>query len=196
MKLKKVKINYFFFHVSTLRIFSEMRIIKHFLFKFGIGHIGVYFRGGALLDDISPPGFHIMFPLLTTFRSIQITLQTDEVKDVPCGTSGGVMIYFDRIEVVNILAVGSAHAIVKNYTADYDKTLIFNKVHHELNQFCSIHTLQEVYIDFFDRIDENLRIALQKDLILMAPGLTVQAVRVTKVRRAHISNKKDLFIRA
>ena len=23
---------------------------------------------------------------------------------------------------------------VKNYTADYDKTLIFNKVHHELNQ--------------------------------------------------------------
>jgi hypothetical protein len=34
--------------------------------------------------------------------------------------------------------------IVKNYTADYDKTLIFNKVHHELNQFCSVHNLQEV----------------------------------------------------
>lgn len=33
----------------------------------------------------------------------QVTLQTDEVKNVPCGTSGGVMIYFDRIEVVNIL---------------------------------------------------------------------------------------------
>ena len=24
--------------------------------------------------------------------------------------------------------------MVKKYTADYDKTLIFNKVHHELNQ--------------------------------------------------------------
>lgn len=34
----------------------------------------------------------------------QTTLQTDEVKNVPCGTSGGVMIYFDRIEVVNLLA--------------------------------------------------------------------------------------------
>ena len=32
----------------------------------------------------------------------QTTLQTDEVKNVPCGTSGGVMIYFDRVEVVNI----------------------------------------------------------------------------------------------
>ena len=24
--------------------------------------------------------------------------------------------------------------IVRNYTADYDKALIFNKIHHELNQ--------------------------------------------------------------
>ncbi|RXN25442.1 erlin-1 [Labeo rohita] len=70
--------------------------------------------------------------------------------------------------------------IVKNYTADYDKTLIFNKIHHELNQFCSVHTLQEVYIELFDIIDENLKTALQKDLNAMAPGLTIQAVRVTK----------------
>lgn len=38
----------------------------------------------------------------------------------------------------------SVHDIVRNYTADYDKTLIFNKIHHELNQFCSVHNLQEV----------------------------------------------------
>ena len=30
----------------------------------------------------------------------------------------------------------SVHDIVKKYTADYDKALIFNKVHHELNQVC------------------------------------------------------------
>lgn len=59
------------------------------------------------------------------------------------------MIYFDRVEVVNILQASAAYDIVKNYTADYDKTLIYNKIHHELNQFCSVHTLQEVYIDLF-----------------------------------------------
>lgn len=63
--------------------------------------------------------------------------------------SGGVMIYFDQIEVVNILRSNEVFNIVKNYTADYDKTLIFNKIHHELNQFCSVHTLQEVYIEMF-----------------------------------------------
>merc|ERR1719219_2568039 len=104
----------------------------------------------------------MMIPFLTSVRNIQTTLQTDEVKNVPCGTSGGVMIYFDRIEVVNVLQNTAVFDIVKNYTADYDKPLIFDKVrkfrtvgwffkensdqiqvHHELNQFCSGHTLQE-----------------------------------------------------
>merc|ERR1719220_445570 len=40
----------------------------------------------------------MMLPFLTTVRNIQTTLQTDEVKNVPCGTSGGVMIYFDRLK--------------------------------------------------------------------------------------------------
>ncbi|XP_050523993.1 erlin-1-like [Daktulosphaira vitifoliae] len=156
-------------------------ILTHFcIHKVDEGHVAVYYRGGALLSQISHPGYHIMMPFLTTFRSVQVTLQTDEVKNVPCGTSGGVMIYFDRIEVVNILNVDSVYDIVKNYTADYDKTLIFNKVHHELNQFCSVHNLHEVYIDLFDQIDENLKVALQKDLTEMAPGLKVHSVRVTK----------------
>merc|ERR1719211_67591 len=133
-----------------------------------------------MLQGISKPGFHMMLPFITSYRSIQTTLQTDEVKNVPCGTSGGVMIYFDRIEVVNVLLSSSVHDIVKNYTADYDKPLIFDKVHHELNQFCSAHNLQEVYIDLFDQIDENLKSSIQKDLMEMAPGLKVLSVRVTK----------------
>ncbi|KAJ7345363.1 hypothetical protein JRQ81_001313 [Phrynocephalus forsythii] len=136
--------------------------------------------GGALLPALSGPGYHIMFPFVTTYRAVQTTLQTDEVKNIPCGTSGGVMIYIDRIEVMNMLAPHAVYDVVRNYTADYDKALIFNKIHHELNQFCSVHTLQEVYIELFDQIDENLKQALQQDLNQMAPGLTIQAVRVTK----------------
>ena len=39
----------------------------------------------------------------TSYLSISLPSQTDEVKNVPCCTSGGVMIYFDIVEVVNIL---------------------------------------------------------------------------------------------
>ncbi|KAM5142251.1 erlin-1 isoform 1-T2 [Mantella aurantiaca] len=155
-------------------------ILHSSIHKVEEGHLAVYYRGGALLSNPSGPGYHIMLPFITSFRSVQTTLQTDEVKNVPCGTSGGVMIYFDRIEVVNMLTPSAVYDVVRNYTADYDKTLIFNKIHHELNQFCSVHTLQEVYIELFDQIDENLKLSLQKELNSMAPGLTIQAVRVTK----------------
>ncbi|XP_066486657.1 erlin-1-like isoform X1 [Tiliqua scincoides] len=144
------------------------------------GHVAVYYRGGALLPALSGPGLHLLLPLVTTHRAVQTTLQTDEVKNVPCGTSGGVVIYIDRIEVVNVLAPHAVHGVVRNYTADYDQTLIFGKIQHELNQFCSAHTLQEVHVELFDQIDENLKLALQQDLNAMAPGLTIQAVRVTK----------------
>ena len=38
----------------------------------------------------------------------------------------------------------------------HGRTWIFDKVHHEINQFCSSHTLREVYIDMFDQLDESL----------------------------------------
>jgi len=155
-------------------------LVQSSLHRIEEGHTGVYYRGGALLNTMSAPGFHLMVPLITTYKSVQTTLQTDEVKNVPCGTSGGVMIYFDRIEVVNLLEPPNVHDIVKRYSADYDKPLIFDKVHHELNQFCSAHNLQEVYIDLFDQIDENLKSSIQADLQEMAPGLRVHSVRVTK----------------
>ncbi|XP_077437840.1 erlin-1 [Vanacampus margaritifer] len=170
-------------HVGAVfaAIAGVMAVLLHSsIHKIEEGHLAVYYRGGALLTGPNGPGYHIMLPFITTYRSVQTTLQTDEIKNVPCGTSGGVMIYFDRIEVVNMLVSSAVVDIVRNYTADYDKTLIFNKIHHELNQFCSVHTLQEVYIELFDIIDENLKIALQKELNVMAPGLTIQAVRVTK----------------
>merc|ERR1719419_622367 len=146
------------------------------------GYVGVYYRGGALLPDISNAGYQSMVPMITTMHQVQTTIQTDEIRDIPCGTSGGVMIYFDRIEVVNQLSRDAVHGVVKNYTTNYDKVLIFDKFHHELNQFCSSHTLQEVYIDQFDQIDENLQQALQSSLTIMAPGLSVLNVRVTKPR--------------
>ena len=71
------------------------------------------------------------------------------------------MIYFERIEVVDILEaekgtekgawwislartgqsrrLRAVHETVRRYTAEYDRPLIFDKIHHELNQarWCS-----------------------------------------------------------
>lgn len=36
------------------------------------GHIGVYYRGGALLTSTSGPGFHLMLPFITSYKSVQV----------------------------------------------------------------------------------------------------------------------------
>jgi regulator of protease activity HflC (stomatin/prohibitin superfamily) len=59
------------------------------------GHIGVYFRGGAILTETSDPGWHTKLPFFTSYEQVQVSLQTDKVNNVPCGTSGGVQIMFD-----------------------------------------------------------------------------------------------------
>ncbi|QCD82382.1 DNA ligase 4 [Vigna unguiculata] len=143
------------------------------------GHVGVYWRGGALLKTITEPGFHLKMPFLTQYEPVQVTLQTDQVTDIPCGTKGGVMINFEKIEVVNRLHKEFVFETLLNYGVHYDKTWIYDKIHHEINQFCSSHSLQQVYIDVFDQIDEKMKDALQVDCTRYAPGIEIISVRVT-----------------
>jgi len=109
------------------------------------GHVGVYWQGGALLEDVVQPGFHFKLPLLTSYAEVQVTVQTDSVRDIPCGTSGGVMVQvrfgvvvgartpsscawrpvqFDKVEVVNRLREKDVFDTVKNYTLHYDQTWV------------------------------------------------------------------------
>lgn len=144
------------------------------------GHVGIYWRGGRLLNHVTDPGWHVMLPFVTSMAAMQVTVQTDKVTNIPCGTSGGTMISFERVEVVNQLRRDLALETVRNYTVDYDRTWIFDKIHHEINQFCSRHTLQEVYVSKFSSLDEALRDALQADIDVWAPGIRIVAIRVTK----------------
>jgi len=142
--------------------------------------VGVYWRGGALLRRITNPGIRFKVPLIDSFEQVQVTLQTDKVTDIPCGTSGGVLIFFEKVEVVNRLRKEFVYETILNYTTNYDKLWIFDKIHHEINQFCSVHTLQEVYIDLFQTVDERLAQALQTDCDRYAPGIDILAIRITK----------------
>ncbi len=65
-----------------------------------------------------------------------------QVRDIPCGTRGGVMVYFEKIEVVNQLSEAYVINTTRRFGLEYDKNLIFDKVHHEINQLCSRSTLQ------------------------------------------------------
>lgn len=111
---------------------------------------------------------------------MKVSIQTDVVTSVPCGTSNGTLVYFDKIEVVNKLKKQYVYETVLNYTEEYERFWITDKIHHEINQFCSKHSLQEIYIDIFDQLDEELIKYLNRDLENWAPGIEILSIRVTK----------------
>ena len=47
------------------------------------GYVGIYYRGGALLEQKTHPGFHVLIPFITSHHNVQITVQTDNVVNIP-----------------------------------------------------------------------------------------------------------------
>ncbi|KAM2340878.1 hypothetical protein ACFX1X_020285 [Malus domestica] len=58
---------------------SENLDINQGLISIPEGHVGVYWRGSALLKTITYPGFHLNLPLVTHFELVQVTLQTYQI---------------------------------------------------------------------------------------------------------------------
>lgn len=144
------------------------------------GYVGLYKTLGVLQPKLSEPGFHFRMPFYEEFIEMKVSIQTDVVTNIPCGTSNGTLVYFDKVEVVNKLRKEFVFETVRNYTENYEKFWITDKLHHEINQFCSKHSLQEIYIDIFDQLDEELIDSLGKDLQRWAPGIELLSIRVTK----------------
>jgi len=62
--------------------------------------------------------------------------------------------------------------IEHGFSTKFSKLLIIVPIYsHEINQFCSRHPLQDVYINKFDSLDESLVMALQNDCDKWAPGI-------------------------
>ena len=66
------------------------------------------------------------------------------------------MYWFLCLQVVNRLHKDHVYETLLNYGVQYDNTWIYDKIHHEINQFCSVHSLQQVYIDMFDQVEAKL----------------------------------------
>ncbi|KAI9111674.1 hypothetical protein K1719_017364 [Acacia pycnantha] len=122
------------------------------------GHVAVYWRGGALQKTITNQSFHVKMPFITR----------------------GVKINFENIQVVNRLHKEYVYETLLNYGVHYKKTWIHDKIHHHINRLRASHSLQQVYIDDFLKIGEEMKKALQADCTRYASGIEIIGVHVTK----------------
>ena len=98
------------------------------------------------MNEVTQPGYHLLIPYVTTYANIPTTMRTQTVENIPCGTSGGVIIDFRKIEIVFRLRHHYVVETVRNYTANFADIWLHDNTHHQVNEFCSTRTLQEVLI--------------------------------------------------
>ena len=50
------------------------------------GNVGIYWRGGALIEGVGEPGYNFKLPLITTVAQVQTTVQTDSIENIQVPT--------------------------------------------------------------------------------------------------------------
>jgi hypothetical protein len=143
-------------------------------------HVGLFYFGGALQTTVAHPGFQWQVPFVTKLVTVPLSFQTLIVNNLPCGTKGGVIVSFDRIETVHRMDPSHVLDTVRLYGANYAKTWITDSLPALVNEMCSTMDLAELYILKFDTLDEKLMNSLRRYISVHVPGLEIITIRLTK----------------
>ena len=171
---------FLFLSAAVVALVAAVGVSVAGLTKIDEGFAGVSFFGGAVLDSLAEPGYHVHVPFIFGLEVFPISIQTTLIQNVPCGTSSGIVIDYERVEVVYQVDKRQLIETVRNYSSHYEDLWIHDQVRHTINEICSVNTLQEIYIEKFSMLDELLVESLRATHAIWAPGLNVISARTTK----------------
>ena len=118
------------------------------------GEVSVEWFVGRLSKHVNGPGLNFVLPIVGSYRKVKVIPDTDCVKNIPCGTKGGTMIFFDELCVVNQLHACGVYNVTYNYpNMDWDQEVIYRRVEKLVNAFCSTHTVKEINQERFHEIE-------------------------------------------
>ncbi len=120
-------------------------------------------------------------PMIDDVLQVPTTLQTAIIHSVPCGSSSGVAMTFNKVEVVwKVSSANGAWRLVKEHGRSFQKLWITDQVKSQVSQLCSKHSVADLFIHLFASMDEAIQQALTKILTKWAPDISVLSVRTTK----------------
>ena len=134
------------------------------------GNVGIYYKYGALLEDITHPGMHYMAPFVTDVRDIQIRPQTDTLPPLVSITKDGIQNTFNDVQVISRVKVDQLIAMVRKFGVSFRESLIYDRVKEELRIFCANHTIDQVYNTMFLDIAKKVRTNLDDSITRLGEG--------------------------
>jgi len=124
------------------------------------GHIGIYYKYGALMEKTTIPGIHYMAPFVTSVKQVLIRSETDTLGGVEAITRDGIQISFDQVQVISRVRQDKVVKLVRKYGANFKKPLVFDRVREDIRIFCANNSIDDVYNTRFLDIVEEVKFSI------------------------------------
>jgi len=128
------------------------------------GHVGVYFKFGALQTGISEPGVHLKQAFVTTHRQVLIRPEEQKMGSVEAVTKDGISIYFEGISVLSRTNKNQLYKMIQTFGMDFKKVLIYDRIKEDLRIFCANKTVDDVYNEEFLTIVDAVKADVEKQI--------------------------------
>jgi len=138
--------------VSSLLVVSVAIVIACLVdsyHKIEEGHVGIYFRHGALQTRVTEPGVHFMMPFIEDFREVRVRPETFTMESVKAITKDGIENTFREIQAITTVKKDKIITMTKQFGVDFKNVLIYDRIKENLRIFCANHTINEVYNTLF-----------------------------------------------
>ena len=109
------------------------------------GNVGIYFKFGALQEEVTMPGVHWKAPFVTMVEEVKVRPKTDTLNLMSTVTKDGITNTFNDVQVISRIKVKSLIKMVRTFGMEFRNALIFDRVKEELRIFCANSTVDEVY---------------------------------------------------
>jgi regulator of protease activity HflC (stomatin/prohibitin superfamily) len=128
------------------------------------GHVGIYYRHGALTNRVADPGVQFMQPFVESVVEVKIRSETYALPTVRTVTRDGIDNKFLEINVLLSVRKDKLIFMIKTFGVDFKKSLVFDRVKENLRIFCANNTIDDVYNEKYLEIVDNVKSNVIKDI--------------------------------
>merc|ERR1711983_543855 len=139
-------------------------LMAHSLHHIDEGHVGVYFKYGALGNSVGHPGLNTMTPWVSTYEQITVRPLKDDVNSFSAVTKDAIQIQFHDVEVISSVPQEHVLWLVKKFGVNFRTVLVFDRLREEVKKYAFSHDIDDVYNERFLEMSELVIEETPKDI--------------------------------
>ena len=139
---------------TSLLLALFIGMLAHSLHHIDEGHVGVYFKYGALQKSLGHPGLNTMTPWVSSVEQITIRPKSEIAYTFTAVTKDAIPITFQNVEVISSVPQENVLWLVKNFGVNFRTILVFDRLREEVKRYAFGHDIDDVYNERFQEMSE------------------------------------------